>query len=427
MPFHSYVGLDFGTTGARACVVAPDDSIEAMETIDFGAWQEYSIAGIWREVLWDILARLPLSVRRQLGAIAVDATSATILACDAALMPVAPPLAYHDARARIEAERIALVTGPDHPTAMASSGLAKVLWLNAHLGPGRAECYLNQADWLTGLLADQVGTSDFHNALKMGFDVERRIWPEWLNQLLDTRLLPLRVNEPGRPVGALSRQRAHDLGIPVDCLVRAGTTDSIAAFIASGACAPGAAVTSLGSTMVLKLLSEARVESARYGIYSHWYGDLWLAGGASNAGGAVLRQEFDDSELAALSARIDAETPSGLDYYPLPRSGERFPINDPDMSPRLDPRPVDRGLFLQGILEGLAKIEALGYTRLMALGATSARAVASAGGGANNPAWRRIRERCLGVPVTLSTHQDAAYGSARLARLGSDVFPRRRR
>lgn len=47
-------------------------------------------------------------------------------------------------------------------------------------------------------------------------------------------------------------------------------------------------------------------------------GELWLVGGASNTGGAVLRQHFTDAELADLSSRMDTRVPTGLDYYPLP-------------------------------------------------------------------------------------------------------------
>lgn len=53
----------------------------------------------------------------------------------------------------------------------------------------------------------------------------------------------------------------------------AGTTDSIAAFVAAGVSQPGEAVTSLGSTLAVKLLSEQRVDDAAYGVYSHRLGE----------------------------------------------------------------------------------------------------------------------------------------------------------
>ena len=64
-----------------------------------------------------------------------------------------------------------------------------------------------------------------------------------------------------------------------------------------------------------------------------------VAGGASNTGGTVLRQHFTNDELAELSKSIDPAAPSGLDYYPLAKPGERFPVYDPKMTPRLEPRP----------------------------------------------------------------------------------------
>ena len=206
---------------------------------------------------------------------------------------------------------------------------------------------------------------------------------------------------------------------PAHCLVRAGTTDSIAAFLASGAHAPGAAVTSLGSTLVLELLSQTRVDSTQYGIYSHRLGPLWLVGGASNTGGAVLRQFFSDAELDRLSQQLQPDHPSWLDYYPLSKPGERFPINDPSLQPRLEPRPSTSVEFLHGLLEAIARIEALGYQRLQELGATPVTQVDTAGGGAKNAAWTQMRSRHLHVPVRASRQTEAAYGSALLARDGA--------
>jgi sugar (pentulose or hexulose) kinase len=416
-----FLGIDFGTSGARACVIAPGGQIEDMARLDFGDLPEHEAAATWREVLFSLVAQIPVGMRRRLAALAIDGTSATVLACDEALSPTYPPLMYHDGRALEESPVIRRAAGAEHPAAAATSGLAKVLWLKHRLGPRRARLYLNQADWLSALLSGRP-VSDYHNALKMGADLETGQWPAWVGFLADVDYLPVLV-KPGATLGLVERPRARELGISPDCLVRAGTTDSIAAFLAAGVDQPGEAVTSLGTTLVLKLLSETRVDDDRFGIYSHWFGRLWLAGGASNAGGGVLRQHFSDDELPALSARIDPERPSGLDYYPLPRPGERFPINDPALPPRLEPRPAERVEFLHGLLEGLARIEALGYRRLAELGASPLTRVVSSGGGASNPAHERIRTRMLGVPVSRAGEHEACYGAARLARFGTALFP----
>lgn len=418
------LGIDFGTGGARACVIAPGGEIEAMERVEFGNLQEHEVASTWGEALTEVISRIPAGLRRKVGALAIDGTSGTVLACNEALEAMHPPLLYNDARAIEEAAEIGRVAGADHPAASATSGLAKILWLRKRLGPERAHFYLNQADWLTARLSEMPGVSDYHNALKMGFDVEAGRWPDWVGPLMGLSGGPLpKVLAPGSPIAILSGPMARRLGMDSDCLIRTGTTDSIAAFLAADISAPGEAVTSLGTTLVLKLVSRTPVASKLYGVYSHWFGRLWLAGGASNAGGGVLLDYFSPDELVALSQQIDSDRDSGLDYYPLAGQGERFPINDPDMSGRIEPRPKDRVVFLHGLLEGLARIEALGYRRLEELGADPVRLVLGSGGGAGNPTLTRIRQRCLGVPVASAGEQEAAYGSARLAQHGTTLFP----
>jgi sugar (pentulose or hexulose) kinase len=203
--------------------------------------------------------------------------------------------------------------------------------------------------------------------------------------------------------------------VPTRAVVVAGVTDGCAAFLATGANRPGAAVTSLGSTLVLKLASEQPLFAPEYGLYSHRIGDMWLAGGASNTGGAVLAQFFTPDAIREISGRMDPGTPTGFDYYPLSAPGERFPVNDPALSPRMTPRPADDAVFLQALLEGIANIEALGYRRLAELGGPPLTSVATVGGGAANESWSRIRAAALGVPLKTPASDEAAVGVARLA------------
>ncbi|MHB0974089.1 MAG: FGGY-family carbohydrate kinase [Thiobacillus sp.] len=416
-----FLGIDFGTSGARSCVIDAEGAIIAEDTRDFGTLAEHERAGIWREALWDLAASLPPPIRSRLSDIALDGTSGTVLACDEELNPRHPPLLYNDDRAVEEAALIAKTATPGHPAAAVTSGLAKILWLKKRLGLTGARLYLNQSDWLSGLLSGRVGMTDYHNALKMGLDLDTLKWPAWVDYLADVDYLPVPV-APGARLATVSRPRARYLGINPRCMVHAGTTDSIAAFLAAGVTRSGDAVTSLGSTLVLKLLSDTPAESTGHGVYSHWFGSRWLAGGASNAGGAVLRQFFDDRQLAALSEKIDPAVASPLDYVPLPKPGERFPVNDPQRAPRLTPRPADDAEFLHGLLESLARIEAEGYGLLAELGATPVARVETAGGGARNAVWTRIRQRLLGVPVARAAHTEAAYGAALLAREGLRLF-----
>jgi sugar (pentulose or hexulose) kinase len=90
-------------------------------------------------------------------------------------------------------------------------------------------------------------------------------------------------------------------------------------------------------------------------------------------------------------------------------------VDDPQLEPVLEPRPVSDALYLQALLEGLARIERQGWARLAELGCPPPRRIVTLGGGATNPQWRRLRERILGVPVVNRPRLTAALGMARLA------------
>jgi len=410
------LGIDFGTSGARGVVIDPQGRIvSAMRH----HWHVGTIDWVkcWTEALWSLLGQIPQVFRQEIGAIAINGTSSTILLTDDTGRPVDAPLLYNDGRGAMALERLGRIAPANHTVLSATSSLAKLLWMQELPSFVNARYLLHQADWLGFLLHGKLGISDYHNALKLGYDVEKLQYPAWLERLQIPLNLP-QVFPPGIPIGELLPQIAAEFGFKAHCLVVAGTTDSIAAFLASGAKFPGEAVTSLGSTLVLKLLSRHRIEDARYGIYSHRLGDLWLTGGASNTGGAVLKHFFSDLELVQLSADIDPTQASVLDYYPLLKPGDRFPVNDPQLLPKLEPRPDKNQEFLHGLLEGMARIETRGYELLQNLGADPLTHIYTAGGGAANSTWTAIRQRYLKVPIVLSKNTEAAYGTAILAMAG---------
>lgn len=415
-----FLGIDFGTSGCRSCVIDAHARVLAQSRVPLPAPRRTGSAveqdpGLWWQGLDDTLTRLrrthPLD---GIAALCIDGTSSTVLGVDASGTPLTPALMYNDARAVAEAQRIR-AHAPDACAAHGTgSSLAKALWL-LHADGGKAIRHLlHQADWLLGRLCGRFDTSDENNALKLGYDIIRRRWPDWPDALGMPRALLPRVVPAGRPIGTLLPAWCARWGLPAGTVIVSGTTDSTASFIATGA-GPGEAVTALGSTLVLKVLCRAPVFAPSFGVYSHRLGDRWLAGGASNTGGAVLAQYFSAAEIAHHTRTLQPDRPTGLDYYPLPAPGERFPVSDPQWPPRLSPRPADDTVFFQAILEGIAAIEAGGYRRLTALGAPFPARILSTGGGAASAGWTRIRERILGVPVLPAEHQEAAYGAALLA------------
>jgi D-ribulokinase len=406
-----FLGLDLGTSGARAVVIGADRQVKATAKsamADHGA--NPRDPAVWwaaaQTALQGALAQVDAGTVR---AMAVDGTSGTMVGLDAAGAVIGDGLMYNDACS--DPEIIKTIKNHAPATSAAhgpTSGAARAILL-ARRGAVRVA---HQADWLAGRLSGEW-VSDANNALKTGYDPVKGAWPDWLAQAgVDISILPP-VVEPGTVTG-----RVQGFGL-TDCLMVAGTTDGCASFLATGASEPGDGVSALGTTLTVKLLSDRPIFAPEYGIYSHRLLGQWLAGGASNSGGAALLAHFTPDQMAALSERIDPETDTGLDYYPLPAPGERFPIADPMMHPCLSPRPDDDAIFLQGLLEGVANVEALAFRRLAELGAPPLRSLRSVGGGAANPVWTRLRARRLTVPMPAPLSDEAAFGTALLALRGA--------
>lgn len=413
-----FVGIDVGTSGVRAVAIdaagVPQGEGRAAMAEAGGDGRDPAVW--WRAAERALGALFAVVAPERVRAIAVDGTSGTMLPVAPDGTPLAAARLYNDASDdRAILERIAAHAPADSAAHGATSGLAKALAFQAAHPHARL---VHQADWVAGRLCGRF-VSDENNALKTGYDPLAGRWPDWLERTgLDVAALP-EVLASGTPVAPVTPAAAAAFGLAREAVVVAGTTDGCAAFLATGAGEPGEGVTSLGSTLVIKLLSERPVFAPQYGVYSHKLLGRWLPGGASNTGGAVLLAHFSPDALAALSARIDPATDSGLDYYPLTRPGERFPIADPALAPVLTPRPADDAAFLHGLLEGMARVEAMAYARLAELGGGALAAVRTVGGGARNPTWTALRARRLGVPMREPASEEAAVGAARLALHGA--------
>jgi len=416
------LGIDIGTSGVRSAVLDEGGNLLSAsrsphlfrEAGDIQAEDWWSSVRACLAVTVKALREAKLDPR-DIGVLAVDGTSGSMVLVDADICPVTPALMYNSSGFDAEAEMIRRHGPTDHIGQGSSSALARLIRLQSYDRSGSASFLCHQADFIMARLTGVAGYSDQNNALKTGYNPQSETWPDWLEAAgVRIDLLPC-VLPPGRAVRQIEPKIADEFGFARDLVIKAGTTDSIAAYLATGASGMGTAVTSLGTTLAIKMLSSARIEDLSIGLYSHKIGNAWIAGGASNTGGGVLLSFFDEDQLRELSALIDPSIETGLDYYPLLRPGERFPINDPDMFPRLTPRPKDDVHFLHGLLEGIARIESKGYAALETMGGGAVQRILTVGGGAGNETWRLIREREIGVPVETAAQDQASIGAALLA------------
>jgi sugar (pentulose or hexulose) kinase len=461
-----FLGLDFGTSGARCVAVdARGDAVaetsakyppivdggKGGDGIPRGGWAE-----AWRGALWSLLDDLPVEVRERVVSVAVDGTSGTALVVNGDDGSVVyPPMLYNEKRDDA-VDAVAAVAPEGHTTRSASSALCKLhsWWFETEGGkkasakrsvphgesvPVANPKLLHHADWVAYLLHGVVGVTDHNNALKLGFDPGlgngengTGAYPDWILRQPYAAMLPMTCLAPGTVAGACVTTEAKKRFPNAERVrVVAGTTDSVAAFAAARCSDCGDCVTSLGSSLALKLVSETRVDDAAAGVYSHRLCGKWLVGGASNLGGWLLRSHFDDDELVKLTAELRDE-PTGvgddavkntilseLDYFPGVLMG--FGLSVEEATKRLcSDRPESDAEFLRAILSSVARVEARSYDTLVSMGASHApKRVFTAGGGARNDFWSSLRSEAMGgVFVAKSPFTEAAYGTALLARMG---------
>ncbi|TIW93604.1 MAG: carbohydrate kinase, partial [Mesorhizobium sp.] len=168
------IGIDIGTSGARAVAMRADFSIAGHSAVPLDRFgRDGRDPKAWWQAVEAALTELLSGIdRAAVRAIAIDGTSGTLLPVDVAGRPLAQPLMYND---KVDDDDILAAIARIAPAASAAhgatSGLAKALRFQSV--PGIA-AVLHQADWIAGNLSGRFDVSDENNALKTGYDVEAR-------------------------------------------------------------------------------------------------------------------------------------------------------------------------------------------------------------------------------------------------------------
>ncbi len=464
-----FVGFDLGTSGARISIIQPSNDSSGYQelhsqSVSWSDEKRYDDPDAWMNAVATLLEGSAEYLLSSVASICFSGTSASCLLIDRSNAgAVTRPPRMYDYDVRRLGDPIYGVRGltrlesfapPQHTTRSPTSSLAKLLAWHEEIPLSKHEALAHQADYLalqflsenkacgSGPSNFRSVSSDWHNCLKLGYDVRNLCWPSWLLDCLSQanvdplKVLPEKVVSPGEPFGTISRRMAERFGLPATTVVVGGTTDSNAAFFAScpSTAKVGTAVTSLGSTLAIKQTSRSYIEDATVGVYSHRFPSVlmpaptseayWLVGGASNVGCAVLRQQnFTNDELRELSLLIDPNVDTHYRYYPLTKKGERFPVADSNKEPILHPVPSDRAEYLHGILQGISDVECGGFLALSKLGADPPipHKIFTSGGGGQNEIWRSMRQRRLtstfkeNVQALRAQNSEPAFGAAVLS------------
>jgi xylulokinase len=414
------VGLDVGTTGAKAVAVTPDGELIASAEEPYplstprAGWSEQDPEDWWR------------ASERALAALGVQPTRVGLsgqmhgLVClDEQARVLRPAILWNDQRTAAECLEIEALVGAKRLVSLTGNSALpgftapKLLWLRRH----EPEVYTRirrialPKDYvrlrLTGTWA--IDAADASGTLL--FDVAHRRWSEEVLAALDVPAEWLPPASESTEIAGAGDQQAAALGV--------------------GVVEPGSVSVVLGTSGVVlaPLRAYAHDPEGRVHAFCHALPETWEAMGVMlNAAGSLqwFRDTlapgvpFDELTAAAAAWGPGADELTFLPYL----QGERTPHADPDARAAFTglARHHDRGALVRAVLEGVAYGLRDSLQLLSALGVEPTTGRAS-GGGAHSRLWLEIVASVLGLPLELTTLEEgSAFGAALLAGVADGVF-----
>lgn len=261
------LGFDFGTSGVRCCCINSQDKILFEDSLSWAKLQlqeeKHSAvtdvsASNWITALELMMHRIPAVTKSQINRLTISGTSGSVLLYDTKEGSISRRPRMYDFNVLSKTsvgnaviEKISKVCPKGSPTNAATSTLAKVLAWNLETPILHHERIVHQADYIASELtcssaSPRLFRSDWHNSLKLGFDVHSLRYPDWLIRLLEAEkinpstALPLVSNDirvsfvlvilftiqqiiqPGHVADVISKDRAIQFGLPTTCEIIAG-------------------------------------------------------------------------------------------------------------------------------------------------------------------------------------------------------------
>lgn len=437
------LGLDIGTSGARAVAVDADTGALVTDaTAAYGlstprpGWAEQDPEDWW-QASCDVLGRVAADVAGQdLRGLGLTGQMHGAVFLDSADAVIRPALLWNDQRTQAQCEAIEAALG-DRLTAIAGNPALtgfqapKVLWLRDEEPEAyaRVRGVLLPKDLLRLRLTGERATDASDASGTLLLDVGARTWsPEILEALeIDAGWLP-RVHEGPEVTGTVRDEVAAQLGLRRGLPVVAGGGDNAAAAVGAGVSAPGALLASLGTSGVLFAPAEGfRPDpSGRVHAFAHALPDTWHLMAVILSAGGSLRWWSDvcGASPAVLAEEAAGADASGLVFLPY-LTGERTPHLDPQARGGFVGLTVRHGRaeMTRAVLEGVAFALRDGQEVIDGLSAGEGQ-LRAVGGGSRSATWCQVLADVLERSVhRAAVDEGPAYGAALLAAGRFDLIP----
>ena len=453
------LGVDVGTSGTRALVVAFDGTVLAQASRPHAlshprpSWSEQDPADWWRAATGAVRAALeaPGVAASDIAAVGLSGQMHGLVLLDDQSQVIRPAILWNDQRSVRECEDIENAFGRQRlldvacNPALAGFTAPKIAWVARHEPENfrRARRILLPKDYvryrLTGGFATDV--SDASGMLLL--DIRKRdYWPEMLKLLSLNRAVLPKLYESPEVTGFITAEAAKATGLRPGTPVVAGAGDQAAAAVGNGIVTGGAVCATIGTSGVVfaatdRLLVDSprgRAHTFCHAVPGKWHimGVVLAAGGSLQwiRNNLALVEKTEAEQLGIdvyeVLSRKALDAPAGCEgllFLPY-LTGERSPINDP---------------YARGAWIGLtARHTKAHLVRAVVEGATFAmrdclevvrelgcdiREIRLSGGGAVSPLWHRVQAGIYNYPVsTLAVSEGSAYGAAILAMVGGELY-----
>ena len=447
------LGLDVGTSGVKALLVAIDGEVVASTTTPLTlstprpGWAEQDPDAWWAASVASILAARERKPKARIAAVGISGQMHSSVFLDAKGKVIRPALLWCDGRTTAECREIEQDVGGEERLrelaanpALEGFTLPKVLWLRNHEPSAfaRLATVLLPKDYIRYRLTGELATEPSDASATLLFDTARLRWSSEMFRAvgLSESIVP-RVGGSSEILGCVSTEGSAACGLAVGTPVVGGGADNACGAAGVGVIAPGDMVASWGTSgTLLAPTSEPRVDPGlRAHTFCHVAPKTWyIMGVVLSAGGAFgwFRDQFarDLAGDPEINRRLNDEAaaiPRGADgvtFLPY-LQGERTPHRNA----------LARGAFLglslahtrahltRAVLEGVCFALRDSFSILQSLGLTPDVLLVT-GGGSRSGFVRQLQSEILGVSVTsVNREEGPAYGAALLAAVGVGAYP----
>ncbi|MFB3737871.1 MAG: xylulokinase [Candidatus Velamenicoccus archaeovorus] len=440
------VGVDIGTTGARA--VAVDEGGRVVHAHSAGyplltprpQWTEQEPAAWWcatRETLGAVVQACRARSGEVVGIGLTGQMHGSVFLDDDGRV-IRPALLWNDQRTGDQCREIEDLVGRPRLVeitgnpALTGFQAPKVLWLREQEPSSyeRVAHVLLPKDYVRYLLTGEFATDASDAAGTLFMDLRARDWSREVLGALDVPVewLP-RVFESPDPTGQLRGDVAGEIGVPAGIPIAAGGGDNAAAAIGTAVTREGLMSSSIGTSGVLFAHADgcAVDPSGRVHAFAHSVPGRYCLLAVTLSAGGSLRWWRDLTGLGydELVAEAESVPPGseGLVFLPY-LTGERTPHLDPKatggfvgLTARHGRAHMTRAL-MEGVLFSLR--DGLEIMRGIDVRPSQIRAI---GGGATSLLWLQLQADVYGTVVhRLAIEEGAAYGAALLGHVAAGTF-----